>query len=241
MLSGAKKNCYGAPMADLFLVSATLPGGGIGVFAVPAGTRGLVVRPYRVLDGSRSGDLDLGGATVPAAALLGGNEAAAPAIEAVVQRAIAALSADAVGAMATLVATTVEYAKTRVQFGQPIAKFQVIQHRLVQMKVAEEEARASARLATLSLDGSAAQRVRAVSGAKAKVGRCARQVGQESIQIHGAIGTTDELPVGGYVKRLMAYEIMFGSTRDHLRRYGALIADPQLAARGLLIDPVAAS
>lgn len=234
-LTGAKKIVLGAPMADTLLVSARI-GNGVGVFVVPVGTRGLTVRSYRSVDGGRIADVELADAAVPASALLGGNEKAADAVEEVVQRAITALSADAVGAMSALVSATVEYAKTRVQFGQPIAKFQVLQHRMVAMKVKEEEARSSCLFATLSLDGPADRRLRAVSGAKAKVGRASRSVGQEAIQIHGAIGTTDELSVGGYVKRLLAYEMVFGTTRDHLRRYAAIISDPEIASQGLLLS-----
>jgi alkylation response protein AidB-like acyl-CoA dehydrogenase len=138
-----------------------------------------------------------------------------------------------------MVNATVDYTKTRVQFGQPIAKFQVLAHRLVDMKVREEEARASCLFATLSLDGPAVNRARAVSGAKAKIGRNARFVAQNAIQTHGAIGTTGELALGAYAKRLMAYEILFGSTREHLRRYATMIADPKMASAGLLIEPQA--
>ena len=113
----------------------------------------------------------------------------------------------------------------------------MLAHRLVDMKVREEEARASCLLATLSLDGPAGNRARAVSGAKAKIGRNARFVAQNAIQTHGAIGTTDELALGAYAKRLMAYEMLFGSTREHLRRYAAMIADPALASAGLLLEP----
>ena len=150
-----------------------------------------------------------------------------------IQRAIAALSADAIGAIGAMVKATVDYAETRVQFGQAIANFQALQHRMVRIKIKEEEARAAALFATLSLDGPAP--LRAISGAKAKIGRCARSVHQDAIQLHGAIGTTDELALGGYAKRLIAYELLLGSTREHLRRYGAIIADPQVAATGLLM------
>src|SRR6185312_3526392 len=108
--------------------------------------------------------------------LLGGNEEAAEVIAETIDRGIAAISSDAVGAMATLVSATVEYAKTRIQFGQPIAKFQVLQHRMVNMKVKEEEARASCLFAILSLDGPRGRRARACSGAKAKIGRMSRAV-----------------------------------------------------------------
>jgi alkylation response protein AidB-like acyl-CoA dehydrogenase len=106
---------------------------------------------------------------------------------------------------------------------------------MVGMKVKEEEARASCLLATLSLGGPADRRERAVVGAKAKIGRASRSVAQEAIQLHGAIGTTDELSVGGYVKRLLAYEMVFGTTREHLRRYGTIISDPETASQGLLL------
>jgi alkylation response protein AidB-like acyl-CoA dehydrogenase len=235
LLRGGKKVVLGGSSADTLLVSARLGDDRFGIFVLPRGTRGLTVRPYRMVDGSRAADVDLTDASVPSAALLGSNEDAGDAVETVIHRAIAALSADAVGAIGAMVKATVDYAKTRVQFGQAIANFQALQHRMVRIKIKEEEARAAALFATLSLDGPAAIRARAVSGAKAKIGRCARFVHQDAIQLHGAIGTTDELALGGYAKRLLAYELLFGSTREHLRRYGAIIANPQVAATGLLM------
>jgi alkylation response protein AidB-like acyl-CoA dehydrogenase len=237
VVSGAKTAVLAAPMADVVLVSAALASGGTGVFAIPRTTHGVVIRPYRTVDGGRAADIDLSNVTLAASALLGGDEEADHAIAATIERAIVAASADAVGAISAMVSATVEYTKTRVQFGQPLSKFQVLAHRLVDMKVREEEARASCLFATLSLDGPAGNRTRAVSGAKAKIGRNARFVAQNAIQTHGAIGTTDELALGAYAKRLMAYEMIFGSTREHLRRYAAIIADPAVAAAGLLIEP----
>jgi alkylation response protein AidB-like acyl-CoA dehydrogenase len=234
-LQGIKKVVLGGAMADMLLVSAELAPGRIGVFVLPRQTKGLTLRPYRMVDGARAADVVLSDVTVPSSALLGGNDDAGSAVEAVLHRAIAALSADAVGAIAVMVKATVEYAKTRVQFGQPLANFQALRHRMVALKIKEEEARAAALFATLSLDGPEHMRARAVSGAKAKIGRCARAVHQDAIQLHGAIGTTNELALGGYAKRLIAYEILFGSTREHLRRYGAIIASPQVAAEGLLM------
>lgn len=236
VLQGTKKIVLGGAMADTLLVSAWLAEDRIGVFAVPRNTQGLTVRPCRLIDGSRAADVALAGVAVPRSALVGGNEDAGAAVEAVLHRAIAALSADAVGAIAAIVSATVDYAKTRVQFGQPLASFQALQHRMVGIKIKEEEAHASSLFATLSLDGPAEDRARAVSGAKAKIGRCARLVHQEAIQLHGAIGTTDELSLGAYVKRLVAYEILFGSTREHLRRYGTIIADPEVAAQGMIMS-----
>jgi alkylation response protein AidB-like acyl-CoA dehydrogenase len=235
LLRGGKKVVLGGSSADTLLVSARLGDDRFGIFVLPRGTRGLTVRPYRMVDGSRAADVDLTDASVPSAALLGSNEDAGDTVETVIHRAIAALSADAVGAIGAMVKATVDYAKTRVQFGQAIANFQALQHRMVRIKIKEEEARAAALFATLSLDGPATIRARAVSGAKAKIGRCARFVHQDAIQLHGAIGTTDELALGGYAKRLLAYELLFGSTREHLRRYGAIIANPQVAATGLLM------
>jgi len=235
VIEGAKKMVLGAPMADTLLVAAKTEAG-MGVFVVPVPTSGVTLRGYRAVDGGRVADIELNRVVVARSSLLGGNEDAAGAIAEIIDRGIAALSADAVGAMAALVAATVDYTKTRVQFGQPLAKFQVLQHRMVGMKVKEEEARASCLFATLSLDGPADRRARACSGAKAKIGRMARAVSQEAIQLHGAIGTTDELPIGGYVKRLMAYEILFGSTRDHLHRYADMIADPDVARQGPLLE-----
>jgi alkylation response protein AidB-like acyl-CoA dehydrogenase len=235
VLSGSKKMVLGATMAEIVLVTAKV-GTGLGVFIVPAQASGVTVRGYRTVDGGRAADVDLNNVVVPAGALLGGNEAATEAIEEIIDRGIAAISSDAVGAMAALVSATVEYAKTRVQFGQPIAKFQALQHRMVDMKVKEEEGRASCLFATLSLDGPANRRARACSGAKAKIGRMARAVSQAAIQLHGAIGTTNELPIGGYAKRLIAYEILFGNTRAHLNRYAAMIIDPDIAKEGPLLE-----
>lgn len=236
VLTGDAASVLGAPMADRLVVAARLPAGTTGAFVVPAGANGLVLRPFRTVDGLRAADMAFGEVTVPASALLGGEEDAGPALARGLDRAITAASADAVGAMAALVAATVDYTKQRVQFGQPIAKFQVIQHRLVYMKIREEEARASCRLATLSLDGPAAHRARAASGAKAKIGRAGRHVAQEAVQLHGAIGTTNELAMGAYAKRILAYEARFGSTRSHLRRYGEAMSDPALAGAGLMLD-----
>lgn len=234
VLSGSRKLVLGASLADQLLVLARLDGDRPAVFVVPKTARGLTLRPVRLVDGRRAADIELNNVEVPANALLGGNDNPAAAVAGVIDRAIAALSADAVGAIATMVSATVDYTKTRVQFGQPIAKFQALQHRMVRMRVAEEEARAFALFATLALDGPPEQRTRAVSGAKAKIGRSARFVHQTAIQLHGAIGTTDELSLGAYAKRLLAYEALFGPTREHLRRYGALMAKPDRAAEGLL-------
>lgn len=234
VLRGATKLVLAAPLADQLLASAQLGDDRLGVFIIPKTASGLTLRPVQLVDGRRAADVELNGVELPASALLGGNDNAGTAVANVIDHAIAALSADAVGAISIMVSATVDYTKTRVQFGQPIAKFQALQHRMVRMRVAEEEARAFALFVTLALDGPPEQRARAVSGAKAKIGRSARFVHQTAIQLHGAIGTTSELSLGAYAKRLLTYEALFGPTREHLRRYGLLMAKPDLAAEGLL-------
>ena len=238
ILSGARKSVIDAPMAGRLLVPARL-GGTTSVFVLDCDAPGVTIRRHRTIDGGHAADVELTGAEAPRAALLGGLEDAAEAIEAAVDHVIAALSADAVGAIAKLVEATVEYTKTREQFGRPISKFQVLAHRLVDMKVAEEEARAVTMLAVLSVDAPRNMRRRAVSSAKSKVGRCARFTGQSAIQTHGAIGTTKELAVGNYVKRLMVYEATYGSTAHHAELYADIIADPDTAGACLLLSPAA--
>ena len=164
----------------------------------------------------------LDGVAVAAADRLGEAGAALPAIEAVVDRAIAALCAEAVGIMDVLHEATVEYLKTRTQFGVPIGKFQVLQHRAVDMMAACQEARSLSLLATLSLDKPAAARARAVSAAKVGIGKGGRMVGQAAIQMHGVMGMTDELKVGHYFKRLTMIDAQFGNVDHHLDRFASL-------------------
>jgi alkylation response protein AidB-like acyl-CoA dehydrogenase len=236
VLSGARKSVIDAPMAGRLLVPARI-GDGAGVFMIDCDATGVTLRPHRTLDGGRAADVELTGVNVSRAQLLGGLEDASGAIGAAIDRTIAALSSDAVGAMGKLVEETLEYTKTREQFGQPISKFQVLAHRLVDMKVSEEEARAVTTLAVLSADAPTDMRRRAVSSAKSKVGRCARFVGQNAVQTYGAIGTTADLTIGNYVKRLMVYEASYGSTAHHAELYAAIIADPDTAGAGLLLSP----
>jgi len=236
VLTGSKKAVTAAPMATAILFSAKLPEGGTGVFLVSAEQPGLNIRPYFTVDGGCAADITLADVKVGGGQVLGDGQDAGPAINAALAHGIAAACADAVGAMAEMVEQTLDYTQQREQFGQPVARFQVLQHRLVDMKLAVEEARASALFAALSLDAPDMLRDRAVSGAKAKVGRAARFIHQAAIQTHGAIGTTDELMLGWYAKRLIAFEANFGSTREHRRRYGGLIADPETAASALLIE-----
>jgi alkylation response protein AidB-like acyl-CoA dehydrogenase len=214
--------------ANHLVISAGI-GDGVGLFLVPSAAKGVDIQPYPLVDGTRAADVTLAGVSLGADALLGGNECAQPAIDAVVDRAIGALAWDAVGALSTVLDATVDYAKTRVQFGQPIAKFQALQHRMAEMAVLREEARALALLASLKSEASPDERARAASAAKVKVGRAARRIAEEAVQMHGGMGVTDELNIGAYLKRILVFDLSFGSVEHHLDRYGSL-------ARGMLAE-----
>ena len=220
-LAGRKRAVIWGAAADHFIVSARV-GDGTGLFLVPAGTKGLDVQPYLVVDGTRAADVTLSDVILRPDALLGGNESAQSALEAVLDRALGALAWDAVGALSTVLDATVEYAKTRVQFGQPIAKFQALQHRMAEMAVLRAEARALALAASLKADASPEERARAASAAKVKVGRAARKIAEEAVQMHGGMGVTEELNIGAYLKRILVFDLSFGSVEHHLYRYASL-------------------
>jgi alkylation response protein AidB-like acyl-CoA dehydrogenase len=222
VLSGQKSVVLGAPWADQLIVTARTGGAqrealGISVFLVDKNAKGISCRDYAVMSGLRASDIIF--ENVPAR-LIGEEGAALPVLERVVDRAIAAHLAEASGAIAVLMSATVEYAKTRKQFGQPIGKFQVLQHRMVDMYIAQEQAQSACLMANLKL--SEPDGARAVSAAKAAVGRYARAVAESAVQIHGGIGMTDELNVGHYFKRLVLLETLYGSPDHHLRRMAKL-------------------
>lgn len=238
-ISGGKTLVLGGASASTILVSARLSGAvaderGIGVFVVPATAKGLAISPVRLVDGSRAADIHLNNVRVGREALLGASDDALGAIEAIHDRASAALSSEAVGAMDALLGATVKHVKDRTQFGKPLAAFQALQHRIAEMAVKCEEVRAIALLAALSLDGSRERRVRGVSGARVKIARASRHVAHEAIQIHGAMGFTEEMPVGTWFKRLFAIEMLFGTSAWHLARYAAVIRRPGVTGESLL-------
>ncbi len=225
-LSGMKSVVFGAPTADRFVVSARTAGSsrdadGITLFLVDKDAAGLSVRGYPTADGLRAGEVTLD--NTPAEGVLGEVDGGLPTVEQVVDRAIAAVSAEAVGLMGTLNDMTLEYLKTREQFGQPIGRFQVLQHRMVDMFIAHEEAKSMAMMAAMRIDEEDADaRKKAMSAAKVQIGKSARFVGQQSIQLHGGIGMTDEYAAGHYFKRLTMIDRSFGDNDYHLRRYAAL-------------------
>ena len=232
VLDGHKAVVLGAPSAHRLLVSARTSGAagdahGISLFAVDPKAAGVTVQSYVTQDAQRAGEVRLANVTVGADALLGPLDGALPAIERAVDRGIAALCAEAVGIMVALNAATLEYLKTRKQFGVPIGKFQALQHRMADMAIATEQARSLATLAALKADDAdAAERSRAVSGAKAYIGRAARLVGQDAVQMHGGMGVTDELAVAHFFKRLTMINATFGDADHHLGRF----SDTLLAA-----------
>lgn len=214
VLSGRKTAVLGAAQADHCIVSARTAGG-LSLFIVP--TAELSIREYRVIDGGSAAEITLGDVAVPADALLGDEGSAAPVIEQVLAEATVALCADAVGAMEAALEKCIEHARTRQAFGQAIAQFQVIQHRLVDMRLACEMAGAITLKAATQLAGALPGAIRTASAAKVLVNAEAGMVGKNAVQIHGAIGITEELDIGAYFKRLTAMQLMLGSSDHHLR------------------------
>jgi alkylation response protein AidB-like acyl-CoA dehydrogenase len=226
-LDGHKTAVLDGNAASQIVVSARVDDGSgkpgkLCLFLVPQGTRGLASRDYPRLGGGRACNIELSGVQLPADALLGDGGDALPAIEAVIDRAMAALGAEAVGIMQTLLDQTLEYTKIRKQFGRPLSANQVIRHRLADMAMQCDEARSMALRAALMADAEPVARSRAASGAKAKIGKCARFVAEQSVQLHGAMGVTEELDIGAYFKRLLAFDTLFGGSAYHYRRHAAL-------------------
>src|SRR6187431_2618193 len=225
-LDGNKTAVLDGNAAAQIIVSARVDDGTgaakLSLFLVPQAVRGLTARDFRRLGGGRACNLDLRDVQLPADALLGDGTDALPAIEAVVDRAMAALGAEAVGIMQTLLDQTLEYTRIRKQFGRPLSANQVIRHRLADMAMQCDEARSMALRAALMADAEPIARSRAASGAKAKIGKCARFVAEQSVQLHGAMGVTEELDIGSYFKRLLAFDTLFGGSAHHYRRHAAL-------------------
>jgi len=222
LLDGEKTLVMHGGSAHQYLVSARLSGtrherDGLALFLVDAQTPGLTRRTYQTHDRIDAADLQLSQVRVGPHDLIGEAGAAYPAIEHAWQRGIAAVCAEAIGAMESLVDTTISYLKTREQFGVPIGNFQVLQHRAVDMFIALEQARSMALYATMMVeDPDPLERARALSAAKIQIGKSARFVGQQAIQLHGGIGMTDEYPVGHYVRRTTLIEFLFGDAEHHL-------------------------
>ena len=224
VIDGEKFVVVNGENADTLVVTARTKGGqrdknGIGVFLVPANARGVAKKGYPTQDGLHAADIIFTGVEVGSDAAIGDPENALPLIERVVDEARTAMCAEAVGAMDESLKTTVEYLKTRKQFGVPIGSFQTLQHRAADMFVAVEQARSMSMFATMASDfEDAKERATAVAAAKVQIGKSAKFVGQQAIQLHGGIGMTQEAKIGHYFKRLTMIENTFGDTDYHLRR-----------------------
>jgi pimeloyl-CoA dehydrogenase small subunit len=224
VIDGEKFVVLNGENADTLIVTARTTGGqrdksGIGVFVVPANAKGVTRKGYPTQDGLHAADIALTGVEVDGSAAIGDPENGLALIERVVDEARTAMCAEAVGAMDESLKTTVEYLKTRKQFGVPIGSFQTLQHRAADMFVAVEQARSMSMFATMAADfDNARERSTAVAAAKVQIGKSAKFVGQQSIQLHGGIGMTQEAKIGHYFKRLTMIENTFGDTDYHLRR-----------------------
>jgi pimeloyl-CoA dehydrogenase small subunit len=222
VLDGAKSVVLHGDCADRLLVTARTSGdrrdrNGIGLFLVDPSATGVSRRGYPTQDGLRAAEVTLSAVRVPAGDVLGDAGTALAAIERVVDEAIAALCAEAVGTMQVMHETTLEYLKTRQQFGRPIGQFQVLQHRSVDMLVALEQARSMAMFAAVMAgEEDATERRRSLAAAKVQIGRSGRHIGQEAIQLHGGIGMTMEYKVGHYFKRMTMIDMLFGDADTHL-------------------------
>lgn len=224
-LSGAKSVVLSAAEATHFLVSARDDEGEACLLLVPAGAEGLRRRDFPGLDGRDGADLDFDAvAIVPGAVVARGAEAER-AIAELYDRVGAALVSEAVGAMGALMEMTTEFLGTRRQFGVPIGTFQTLQHRLVDMNTATQLARSMAIASALALrDLPEAGRQSVVSSARLQAAESGRHVGEEAIQLHGAMGMTAEYPAGRYLKRLLALSALYGDADTHLDRLAARVA-----------------
>jgi alkylation response protein AidB-like acyl-CoA dehydrogenase len=224
-LDGRKTVVLDGPSADYFLVSARSSGktndaGGVSLFLVARDARGLTVTGYPTQIGARAADIALEGVVLGADALIGAAGAALPAIQRAIDRGIAALCAEAVGVMDALNKATLEYLKTRKQFGVAIGTFQALKHRMADMLIAAEQSRSMAVIAAVNADSTdSAERGRAIAAAKAYIGQAGRLVGQQAVQLHGGMGVVDEYIVSHYFKRLTMIDLTFGDADYHLARF----------------------
>jgi pimeloyl-CoA dehydrogenase small subunit len=224
VIDGAKSVVLHGDSAQRLIVSARTAGerddpDGITLFLVEAAASGVARRSYPMRDGTRAAEISLSGVEVAAGDLLGEAGAALPVIERVVEAGIAATAAEAVGAMETMQAMTLEYLKTRQQFGKPIGQNQALQHRASEMLMALEQGRSMAMLAAMMVEEpDTAERAHNIAMAKVGVGQASKFVSQNAVQLHGGIGMTEEYAVGHYFRRCMVIEHLFGDTAHHLSR-----------------------
>jgi hypothetical protein len=228
ILDGHKAVIAHAPTADELLVTARTSGKhgdaeGISIFRVDPRAAGVTLKSYRAMDGQPTGDVILKQVRVSSNARIGTPDTAFEAIESAHHIASSALCAEAVGIMKAVIATTVEYTRSRKQFGQPIAKFQVLQHRMADMFIQGEQATSMSYLAAIKcVDADINERRRALAAAKVVIGQAGRFIAQQAVQLHGGMGMTDEMMVSHYFKRLTAIDLTWGDSDHHLARFAAM-------------------
>ncbi|MGH8784650.1 MAG: acyl-CoA dehydrogenase family protein, partial [Cupriavidus necator] len=230
VLRGHKCLVWHGGRADAWIVSARL-GDGLALFLVPHDAAGVKLTAYATMDGLRAADIRFADLRLPAATLLVAPEQGLAALEHGLDHGIAALCANAAGAMEKLIEITIDHLRTRHQFGKPLAAFQVLQHRVAEMLVQKELALSMAYVAAQALDEpDPAARRRMLAGAKITAARAARFIGQQAVQLHGGMGMTDELPVGDYFKHLTLCDPLLGDSDYHLQRYSAVLATSEPSA-----------
>jgi len=228
-LQGRKAVVLHGDSAQLLVVSARTSGAqrdadGVTLFLIDARAPGVTLKVFPTIDGQRAAEISLADVYVPAAAVLGDIGSGYLPLEWALDKGIAALCAEAVGAMEKLMELTTEHLRTRKQFGQPIGKFQALQHRVADMQIAIEQARSMALMAAAMVDHpQRVERRKALSAAKAMIGRSGNFVGQQAVQLHGGMGMTAELTVGDYFKRLTCIDKTWGNTEHHVELYGDLL------------------
>ena len=226
VLNGTKAVVAAAPWASKLIVSARILGDqrdsdGLGLFIVEKSASGVSTQDYPTVDGNRASEVTLENVTVGADALIGDAGNGLALLEEALDYGIGAVCAEAIGHMKCLNDATVEYCKTRKQFGVPIGSFQVLQHRMVDMFMEYEQSVSMTYMVNMKLTESEAGRKKAAAGAKVQIGKSGRFVGQEAVQLHGGMGMTEELNVGHYFKRLTVIDTQFGNVDHHLKRFAA--------------------
>ncbi|MDW5444149.1 acyl-CoA dehydrogenase [Polaromonas sp. SM01] len=231
LLHGRKCLVWHGGRADAWIVSSRLDDG-LALFLVPRDAAGVQVAAYPTMDGLQAADINFNGVRLPAPALLVAPHQGLAALEHGLDHGIAALCANATGAMEKLIEITTDYLRTRHQFGKPLATFQVLQHRVADMLVQKELALSMAYVAAQALDESdPAARRRMLAGAKITAARAGRLIGQQAVQLHGGMGMTDDLPVGDYFKHLTLCDPLLGDSDHHIQRYSAVLAHAEPYAR----------
>ena len=227
VLNGYKSVVMNGPSANKLIVSARTSGAqldenGITLFLIDGDAEGLNKTNYKTVDGRRASDLTIENLKVTKDNIIGQINDGFTLLDSSIDRAILAISAEAVGAMEVLYKTTVEYTKTREQFGTSIGKFQVLQHRMVDMFMEYEQCKSLLYMATMKQEEGSIDSKKAISGLKYQVGKAGKFIGQQAVQLHGGMGVTDELYVGHYFKRLTTIGTIFGNTDYHLKKYSSL-------------------